>query len=111
MAEKPIAWGYVRLRDDTDNQELLLIEDGIFQFAEAHGLRLTHTYYEEGPGISPTRLVRRLIRDDIRHVIVPSLVQITEHPLMQLFVSEAITEDAGALLYETSGIYGQADIR
>ncbi|MYU10655.1 hypothetical protein GTZ78_08095 [Streptomyces sp. SID8361] len=111
MTEKPIAWGYVRLRDDTDDQELILIEDGIFKFAEAHGLRLTHTYYEEGPGISPSRLVRRLIREDVRHVIVPSLVQITEHPLMQLLVSEAITLDAGALLYETSEVHGRADVR
>ena len=106
MTDAPKAFGYIRLRNDTDDHELALIENGIIKFAEAHDLRLVHTHYEEGPGIAPSRLVRRLIRDNIRHVIVLSLEQITEHPLMQLLVLEAITEDAGALLHEASDIYG-----
>lgn len=111
MTEKPIAYGYMRVREDASDQELLLIEDRLHDYAETHGLRLVHTYYEDGPGISPNRLVRRLIRDDVRHVIVPSLVQISEHPLLRLLVSEAISLDAGALLYETSEIHGRADVR
>lgn len=111
MPEHHEAWGYVRLRDNLDDYALVVIESGISRFAETHALHLVHTYYEEGPGISPGRLVRRLIRDDVRHVIVPSLVQITEHPYLQLLVSEAITLDAGALLYETSEIHGRADVR
>ncbi|MDQ0935987.1 hypothetical protein [Streptomyces turgidiscabies] len=106
MTDAPKAFGYIRLCNDTDDHELALIENGIIKFAEAHGLQLVHTHYEEGPGIAPSRLIRRLIHDDIRHVIVLSLGQITEHPLMQLLVLEAITEDAGALLYEASDIYG-----
>ncbi|WP_216587744.1 hypothetical protein [Streptomyces brasiliscabiei] len=111
MTSTPIAYGYMRVRREATDQELKLIDDQLHAYAQAHNLWMTYTYYEWGPGISPHLLVRRLIRDDVRHVIVPSLVQITEHPLMQLLVSEAITLDGGALLYETSGIHGRADVR
>ena len=101
----------MRLRPDVDEEELVIIESQLHACAEKRGLRLTDTYYEEGPGIAPSRLVRRLIRDDVRHVIVASMEQITEHPLLQLLVSEAITLDAGALLYEASEFREQVDTR
>lgn len=107
MKKSPIAYGYMRVRRDASDQELKLIDDRLHACADAHGLWLTHTHYEWGPGIEPHRLVRRLIQDDVRHVIVPSLMQITEHPLMRLMVSEWITLDAGALLYEASAVSGQ----
>ncbi|MFF5004755.1 hypothetical protein ACFY3G_18225 [Streptomyces phaeochromogenes] len=106
-----IAYGYMRLRADVDEDELAVIEGQLYGCAEKHGLRLADMYYEDGPGIAPSRLIRRLIRDDVRHVIVPSLVQITEHPLLQLLVSETITLDAGALLYEASEFREQANAR
>ncbi|WP_060880966.1 hypothetical protein [Streptomyces scabiei] len=109
MTDAPKAYGYIRLRDTDDDRELYLIEERMHDFAESRGLRLVHTHYENGPGISPYRLIHRLIRDDVRHVIVPSLMQITGHPLLQLLVSEAITLDAGALLYEASEVHGRAD--
>ncbi|EKX60612.1 hypothetical protein [Streptomyces ipomoeae] len=110
MKEKPIAYGYMRVRKEASDQELKLIDDRMHACADAHGLWLTYTHYEWGSGIEPHRLIRRLIKDDVRHVIVPSLVQITEHPLMQFIVSESITLDAGALLYEASGLYGRASV-
>ncbi|MDN3263291.1 hypothetical protein QWJ26_26475 [Streptomyces sp. CSDS2] len=96
----------MRLREDATEQELLLIEGRMYECAQAHGLHLVATYYEEGPGVTPSRLIRKLIRDDVRHVVVPSLMQITEHPLLGLMVAEAITLDAGALLYEASEVQG-----
>jgi hypothetical protein len=90
MTDKPKAFGYMRLPPDADDRALIYIEDGILRFAEAHGLRLLHTYYEAGPGISPNRLIRRLIRDDIRHVIVPSLAQITELALPDWVLREPL---------------------
>ncbi|MFI9175958.1 hypothetical protein [Streptomyces lincolnensis] len=98
----------MRLRKHDSEQELTIIEGQMRTYAEAHSLRLVDTFYEDEPGIAPYQLIRRLIRDDIHHVIVPSLVQITEHPLMALLIAEAITEDAGALLHEASDIYGWA---
>jgi hypothetical protein len=102
MADKPLAYGYMRLRPDVQEDELVVIDRQMYSCAERYGLRLVDVHYDEGPGIAPSRLVRRLVRDDVRHVVVPSLAQITEHPLMQLLVSESITLDAGALLYEAS---------
>ena len=100
----------MRVRREASDQELKLIDDRMHACAEAHGLRLTYTHYEWGPGIQPHLLVRRLIRDKVRHVIVPSLMQITEHPLMQFIVSESVTLDAGALLYEARALYGRASV-
>jgi hypothetical protein len=110
VKELPTAYGYMRVRRDADDQELMLVEDRMRVCAASNGLRIVRTHYEWGPGLQPHQLVRRLIQNDVRHVIVPSLVQITEHPLMQLVVSEWITLDAGALLYEASSIYGQVDV-
>lgn len=111
MTSESRAFGYMRLRADADEQELVIIEDEMHNCAEAYGLRLVDTYYEEGPGIAPSRLIRRLIRDDVRHVVVPSLVQITEHPFMQVWISDAIRLDAGAQLYEASEMCRRADAR
>lgn len=111
MNELPIAYGYMRVRREADDQELQLIEDEMRRFAVAQGLRLVYIHYESGPGISPGRLARRLIRDDVRHVIVPTLAQITEHPLLQTIVAEAITLDGGALLYKASDVRGWAEAR
>jgi len=111
MTKNLIAYGYMRVHNSASDQELMLIENQLHAYARAHDLWLTDIHYEWGPGISPQHLVRRLIRDEVRHVIVPSLVQITEHPLMQVVVLDGITLDAGALLYETSEIHGRADVR
>ncbi|MFE5191818.1 hypothetical protein [Streptomyces sp. NPDC056628] len=105
------AYGYMRLRADASDDELVVVESQLYSCAGKHGLRLVDTYYEEGPGIAPSRLIRRLIREDVRHVVVASLAQITEHPMMQLLVSEAIALDAGALLYEASEFREQAEAR
>lgn len=109
MKKEPIAYGYMRVRQEASDQELKLIEDRMHAYADARGLRLTYTHYEWGPGLQPHYLIRRLIQDDVRHVIVPSLMQITEHPLMQAIVADWISLDAGALLYETSDIRGWAE--
>ncbi|MDX3277305.1 recombinase family protein [Streptomyces scabiei] len=109
MTDAPKAYGYIRLRESDDDQELCFIEERISDYADSCGLRLVHTHYEDGPGISPYRLIHRLIRNDVRHVVVLSLAQITTHPLLQLLVSEAITLDAGALLYEANEVHGRAD--
>ncbi|MFG2377626.1 hypothetical protein ACGFY9_39975 [Streptomyces sp. NPDC048504] len=101
----------MRLRKHDSEQDLTIIEGQMRTYAEAHGLRLVDTFYEDEPGITPYRLIRRLIRDDIHHVIVPSLVQITEHPLMALLIAEAISDDAGATVYEASEAYEQVDAR
>jgi hypothetical protein len=109
MTSKPIAYGYVRVRTEASDQELKLIDDQLRVCADTHGLWLTYIHYEWGPGIDPQRLLRRLARDDIHHLIVPSLMQITEHPVLQRIVSEWITLNAGVLLYEASEVRTQPE--
>jgi hypothetical protein len=105
------AYGYLRIRPETDDNFLVVVEERTRDCADALGLLIVSTHYEEGPGIAPSRLIRKLIREDIHHVVVPSLMQITEHPYLQLLVSESITEDADALLHEASEVHGWADVR
>ncbi|WP_411080862.1 hypothetical protein [Streptomyces sp. cmx-18-6] len=109
MTDNPIAYGYVRVRPDVDEEELRLVENELGKYAEAHGLELDCIHYEDGPGIRPGRLVRRLLRNGVRHVIVPSLAQITEHRIVGESVEEAIEWDAGAVLHETREHAWRAD--
>lgn len=107
MTDNPIAYGYVRVRPDVGDDDLRLIEKELHTYAEAHALRLAYIHYDGGPGLTPSDLVRRLLRNDVRHVIMSSLSQITEHRLLALRVEEAIEWDAGAELHEARGLCGQ----
>lgn len=100
MTDTPIAYGYVRIRTEVDEGELWLVEKELSTYAEAHGLDLTRIYYDDGPGITPDRMVRRLTRDDVHHLVVSSLEQITEHRLVAEMVEAAIEGEASAVLHE-----------
>ncbi|MYT96790.1 MULTISPECIES: recombinase family protein [unclassified Streptomyces] len=102
MADTPIAYGYVRIRPEADEDELRLVEKELSIYADAHGLDLARIYYDDGPGISPDRMVRRLTRDDVHHLVVSSLEQITEHLLVGELMEAAVEWEAGATLHEAS---------
>ncbi|MFJ6723406.1 hypothetical protein ACIQPQ_00665 [Streptomyces sp. NPDC091281] len=106
MTHAPKAYGYVRLRPDAGERELLHIDRLLRHCADRHALRIVGILYEEGPGLSPDRLIRRLGRDGIRHVVVPSLRQITEHPPLRRHLARAIILGAGARLYEADPLAG-----
>ncbi|AEN12056.1 MULTISPECIES: recombinase family protein [unclassified Streptomyces] len=106
VTDTPTAYGYIRVRAEVGDDELRLVESELGKYAEAHGLELVHILYEDGPGISPDRLVRRLLRDDVHHVIVPSLQQVTEHRLIGGLLEAAIEREAGAALHEASALSG-----
>ncbi|QYA94400.1 hypothetical protein KZO11_12135 [Streptomyces anulatus] len=100
MTDTSIAYGYVRIRPEVDEDELRLVEKELSTYADAHGLDLARIYYEEGAGIEPKRMVRRLTRDDVHHLVVSSLEQITEHRLVAEMVEAVIEGEAGAVLHE-----------
>ncbi|MFE1887217.1 hypothetical protein [Streptomyces microflavus] len=100
MTGTPIAYGYVRIHPEVDEDELRLVEKELSTYAAAHGLDLARIYYEEGTGIEPNRMVRRLTRDDVHHLVVSSLEQITEHRLVAEMVEAVIEGEAGAVLHE-----------
>ncbi|MFJ8400171.1 hypothetical protein ACIQ9K_06785 [Streptomyces microflavus] len=106
MTDTPIAYGYVRIRCDVAEDELRLVEKELSSYADAHGLDLARIYYDDGPGITPDRMVQRLVRDAVRHVIVPSLAQITEHRLVGELMEAAVEREAGATLHEASVLVG-----
>lgn len=100
MTDAPIAYGYVRIRPEANEDELRLVEKELNNYADAHGLALARVYYEEGVGIEPNRMVRRLARDNVHHLVVSSLEQITDHRLIGEMVEAVIEGEAGAVLHE-----------
>ncbi|MFF2534498.1 recombinase family protein [Streptomyces cyaneofuscatus] len=100
MTDTAIAYGYVRIRPEVDEDELRFMEKELSTYADAHGLNLARIYYDDGPGIAPDRMVRRLARDDVHHLVVSSLEQITDHRLIGEMMEEAIEDEAGAVLHE-----------
>lgn len=106
MTDTPVAYGYMRVHAGLGDDELRLMEEELSKYAEARGLELAHVLYEGDPGVSPDQLVRQLLRDDVRHVIVPSLEQITEHRIIGELLETAIEREAGAVLHETGAPSG-----
>ncbi|MFE7456248.1 hypothetical protein [Streptomyces sp. NPDC057554] len=100
MTDTSIAYGYARIRTEVDEDELRLVEKELSTYADAHGLDLARIYYDDGPGIAPDRMVRRLTRDGVHHLVVSSLEQITDHRLIREMVEEAIEGEASAVLHE-----------
>ncbi len=82
---KPQIYGYIRVTDDLEDDELQEMERGLTKLAEAQGFSLTETCYEHQPGYYGTfyELTQELKRTPVRHVVVPSLDHLSVHPLLR----------------------------
>ncbi|MGH3695740.1 MAG: recombinase family protein [Pseudonocardiaceae bacterium] len=82
---KPLAYGYLRITQECDDEEIRQLERGLQKLAESEGFCLTETRYEYQTGYYGTfyRLTAELKRAQIHHVIVPSLDHLCAHPLLR----------------------------
>src|SRR5262249_39788190 len=87
-----LAYGYLRLTDERDDEEIRQLELGLRKLAEAEGLWLTEMCYEYQPGYYGTfyelledlRQVRAgSVPARISHVLVPSPDHLSPHPLLR----------------------------
>lgn len=91
-AMKSLAYGYLRVTDELDDEEIQQLERGLEKLAEVEGFCLTETRYEYQAGYYGTfyqllgemkRAAVRYMQARICHVVVPSLDHLSPHPLLR----------------------------
>lgn len=82
---KPLAYGYMRVTDDHDDDQIRQMERGLHKLADAESFCLVSTFYGYQPGYHGAliELVEELKRAQARHVVVPSLDHLSAHPLLR----------------------------
>jgi hypothetical protein len=82
---KPLIYGYLRVTEDLEDDELQHLERGIEKLAEAEGFCIPETRYEHQPGYYTTfyQLTAELKQAQESHLIVPSLDHLSTHPLLR----------------------------
>ncbi|MDQ2884300.1 MAG: hypothetical protein M3Y48_24975 [Actinomycetota bacterium] len=82
---KPLIYGYLRITEDLEDDQVQQLERGLEKLAEAEGFCLTGTCYEYQPGYYGMfyDLTAELKRTQVRHVVVPSLDHLSAHPLLR----------------------------
>jgi Resolvase, N terminal domain len=99
---KPLIYGYMRVTDEWDDDQLRETEQQLARHAEAGGYRLGAIFHNCTPGRlnTLTALVDALRRSGARHVIVPSLEHLARHPLLQEQLIELLETGAQAQVIE-----------
>jgi DNA invertase Pin-like site-specific DNA recombinase len=99
---KPLAYGYLRVQSDTDDQTLDSLEKGLKNYAEAHGYELATIFQELASGRFNAwdELLAELKRADAHDIIVPSLDHLTRHPLLRRTLLDRAEYDAKADVHE-----------
>ncbi len=89
---KPLIYGYIRVTEDRDDEEIRQLEGGLRKVAAAEGFCLTEICYEHQPGCYGTlyRLIEEFkqaridpLRARICPVVVPTLDHLSAHPLLR----------------------------
>jgi hypothetical protein len=82
---KPLIYGYPRVTEDLEDDELQQLERGLQKLAEAEGFYLTETCHDYQPGYYGTlyHLTAELKRIPVRHLVLPTLDHLSDHPLLR----------------------------
>ncbi|MGH3764132.1 MAG: recombinase family protein [Pseudonocardiaceae bacterium] len=82
---EPLIYGYLRVSEDLEDDELQQLEHGLHKLAEAEGFCLTDIRSEHQPGYYGTfyELTEELKRAPVRHVVMPSPDHLSAHPLLR----------------------------
>ncbi|QMU68905.1 recombinase family protein [Streptacidiphilus sp. P02-A3a] len=103
MTVKPLIYGYMRVTDDMADKEVRLIEKQLITFADAEGYCLAIIFHEQGGAMAALdELLCELQRSEAKHVVVASLEQLSDHPLLQSSFLREITVVGGAVLHQTA---------
>lgn len=81
----PLIYGYIRVTEDLDDDEVQHLERDLDKLAEAKGFCLTEIRHEDQRGYHGTfyHLIAELKQAPERHLVVPSLDHLSAHPLLQ----------------------------
>jgi hypothetical protein len=76
-------YGYIRVRDSESDDELRYKETALRVCADIEGYRLALIFHEYGAQQAFCELGEACQRKDVHHAIVPSIRDLSEHPLIQ----------------------------
>ncbi|WP_225447754.1 hypothetical protein [Streptacidiphilus sp. P02-A3a] len=99
---KPLAYGYMCVTVESDDEQLLRSERLLVQYAEAEGYRLGMIFYDYAPGQLRTfaALMRALQCSEAYHVLTPSRGHLARHPVLQRALIRILEDNADAELIE-----------
>ena len=101
---KPLIYGYMRVTEDMGDGEIHIIETQLVNYAAGKGFDLATIFHEYDSGSLAAfgELLQQMRRARAHHLVVASLEQLTDHPLIQnILVCEAKMH-ARAALHETA---------
>ncbi|MFD4785795.1 recombinase family protein [Streptomyces sp. NPDC058459] len=107
MTTKPVAYGYMRVRQDTRDTDLRAIEEKFKRYAERNGFELRAIVEEDDGVLKLDRFVHTVRQENVAHVLVASLDQISTQPAVQAVLVQLI-QAAGAAVHTVRA--EQADI-
>lgn len=102
---KPLMYGYLRVEDEAEDEEIARIERELSSFADTEGCCYATTFYEYEPGSHRAfdELAEELKRAAARHVVVPSMNHISAHPILQRHMVMRLELDADVQVFELDG--------
>jgi hypothetical protein len=82
---KPLIYGYIRVTDNREDDEVQPLECGLRKLAEAEGFCLLETCYEDQPECYGTRyrLIQEVKQRAGHHLVIPSLDHLCAHSLLR----------------------------
>ena len=98
---KPLIYGYLRVTDDLEDQEIRRMERGLQVLAETEGFCFATTFHEYQTGYHGAfnELTRELQRAGAHHVVVPSLGHLSGHPILRNTMLTRLARDADARVW------------
>lgn len=99
----PLMYSYVRVRDSESDDELRNKETALRVCADIEGYRLALIFHEYDAQQAFGELVEACQRHDVHHVIVPSIRDLSEHPLIRANMLARLDRQAGASVLSLGG--------
>ncbi|MBI3685819.1 MAG: recombinase family protein [Actinobacteria bacterium] len=97
---KPLMYGYVRVADEAQDDEINQTEGALRSFADTEGYCYATTFYEHQSGSHAAfeELTEELQRADAHYVVVLSLDHVSRHPLLRSHMLRRLEAHANALV-------------
>ncbi|MFJ8252973.1 hypothetical protein [Streptomyces sp. NPDC094466] len=99
---KPVALGYVHAKPPVTAATLAADERQIHDYANKRGYNLCHIEWEFEGNIALGRLIGLLEHHEAEHLLVLSMENVTNHPVIELVIREAVTLDYKVELHEVA---------
>ncbi|MEU8860928.1 hypothetical protein [Streptomyces umbrinus] len=99
---RPVAYGYLHVAPDADDNASWKLEAELKRYADDQGFELAGLFYEDVGGCFAAweALTQELRQANAHHVIVPSLVHLTQHELVLEYLLDRLEQGWRAEVHE-----------